>query len=73
MPSTSFGTDRTNVATEASQPVKELLSMSAVLEEDLNVVCTFCEDGGGVFINSADGIRCAIPCPRSLKVWDQVW
>lgn len=58
MPSTSFGTDRTNVATEASQPVKEQLSMSAVLEEDLNVVCTFCEDGGGVFINSADGIRC---------------
>lgn len=32
--------------------------MSAVVDEIQGVRCNFCEDGGGVFITSSDGIRC---------------
>jgi len=37
---------------------KQAEMMSAVVDEIQGVRCNFCEDGGGVFITSSDGIRC---------------
>lgn len=36
---------------------KQAEMMSAVVDEIQGVRCNFCEDGGGVFITSSDGIR----------------